>query len=420
MILDIVIIVLMLLCSAFFSASETSFATVNQLRLKSASESGDKRAGRALYIRERFDTALSAILIGNNLANTAATSSATVVAITLMGPQGAGVASVAMTILLLLFGEISPKVVAKQRSFSLSRALSLPLQLIMFVLSPVGRAVSYLVDRITGALFKGAKEEPTITEEEFAAILDTVEDEGAIDEERSELLQSALEFDDITVQQVMTPRIEMAAIDIEDSLEEIASLVTSTMFSRIPVYEDTVDNIIGILYSSHFLKSMALTGTADVRGMLLKPLYMHKTMKLDDALKKFQKSHMHAAIVVDEFGGTLGMVTMEDLLEQLVGEIWDESDDVVNECECLGEGRYKCSGMLSMHEFFDAIDYEIRDFSSEYTTLGGWAIEMLDAQPAEGKSFTYDRLHVTVLKMDGLRVDQLLVELEPEAGEEEQ
>jgi len=405
-------IVLLLCCSAFFAACEAAYSSVNALRLKRSGESGDRLARLAYTIHERFDSAISAILIGNNAVSIAASSFATVVVVGIMGESGVWVVSIAMTLLVLFFAEITPKIIARQQRDGFVRVAARPLYALMWALKPLSAATNFLVDKLSARVFKNqAEDEPAITEEEFSAILDTVENEGVMDEDRTELLQSALSFDETTVQQIMRPRIDMVAVDIDDELDEIVREVLESGYSRIPVYEDKIDNIIGVLHVNHFLEEMVDTGTADIRAQLLQPLFLHMTMTLDAALKQFQKKHIHIAIVLDEYGGTLGMVTLEDLLEQLVGEIWDEGDDVVEECRELSEDVYECSGMMNTQEFFDFIDFYPADFDSEYVTLGGWAVEMLDAEPAEGKEFSYERLRVTVTKMEGLRVLRLRIEV---------
>jgi putative hemolysin len=419
----IVGILILILFSAFFSASEIAYTSVNVLRLKKSADGGNKWAQLAMRVHDRYEHALTTILIGNNLVNIAASSLATLIAITVFGEGATGIAGILITILLLMFGEITPKTVAKHNCDKFVLFAAAPLRVMMLIMSPVILVVNRIL-KLAARIWNGKEKEeeqaqPTITEQEFQQILEMVEDEGVIDEDTTQLMQSALEFDDITVGQVLTPRIEMAAFDIDDGNEDLLKLILDTQFSRIPVYEETIDQIIGILPSNHFLREMDMNGTADIRSLLVKPVFLHKTMRLDDALQRLRVARTYMAVVTDEYGGTLGIVTMEDLLEQLVGDIWDETDDIVEECIKVSEDTYACAGTMSIHEFFDEIDYEDKDFESAYTTLGGWAIEMLDAQPEAGKSFVYDRLTVTVAKMDKMRVDRLTVKVAPEEEEED-
>ena len=409
LIANITAILLLLVDSASFSAGEIAFTSLNARRLRRAAEDGDKKSALAVRIYDHFDDALSAILIGNNLVNIAASSVATVLAIGLAGEAGAGIASIVMTVLIVLFGEITPKILAKRNCDAFARQASYPLRAIMLALKPAVKASLFIVEALARALGAGEKAGPAMTEEELTAILETAEDEGVIDEERTDLVQSALEFDDLTIGQVLTPRIDMVAIDVEDDLDDALRTVIESQYSRIPVYEDTIDNIIGILHVNQFLRALDKGTTIELKKLLMPPLVLHKTMKLDDALKMMQRARTHIAVVADEYGGTMGIITLEDLLEQLVGEIWDENDDILEPCVEVGENLYECSGLMGLHDFFDEVDYDGKNFESEYTTLGGWAVEMLDAQPEVGRSFDYDTLHVTVEKMDGVRVDKLRV-----------
>lgn len=417
LIMNIAAILILLVISASFSAGEIAFTSLNARRMRRAAEEGDKKSALAIQIYDHFDDALSAILIGNNLVNIAASSVATVLAIALAGEAGAGIASIVMTVLIVLFGEITPKILAKRNCDAFARQASYPLRAIMLALKPAVKASLFIVEALARALGAGEKDGPTMTEEELTAILETAEDEGVIDEDRTDLVQSALEFDDLTIGQVLTPRIDMVAIDVEDDLDDALRTVIESQFSRIPVYEDTIDNIIGILHVNQFLRALDKGAPVELKKLLMPPLVLHKTMKLDDALKMMQRARTHIAVVADEYGGTMGIITLEDLLEQLVGEIWDENDDIVEPCVEVCENEYECSGLMGLHDFFDEIDYDGRNFESEYTTLGGWAVEMLDAQPEVGRSFDYDTLHVTVEKMDGVRVDKLRVKVDRPADD---
>jgi len=407
--LDIAAILLLLGVSAYLSAGEFAYTSVNARRMRRAAEEGDKQSALAVKIYDRFDDALSAILITNNFVSIGASSLATVVAIGIAGEVGVGVSSVLMTVLFLMFGDIAPKIIGKRHADSFARRSAYPLRAIMLVFTPLVKASVFVVERLARAMGAGVKSGSPMTEEELTAILETAEDEGVIDEERTDLVHSALQFDDLTIGQVLTPRIDMVAIDVEDSLDDILRVIIESQYSRIPVYEDTIDNVIGILHVNQYLRMLDNKADIDLRRMLMPPLVVHKTLKLDDALKLLQRARTHIAVVADEYGGTMGIITLEDLLEQLVGEIWDENDDIVEPCVEVGENEYECSGLMGLHDFFDEIDYDGKHFESEYTTLGGWAVEMLDAQPEAGRSFDYDTLHVSVEKMDGVRVDRLRV-----------
>ena len=238
---------------------------------------------------------------------------------------------------------------------------------------------------------KDAEDAPTVTEEELSSIIETIEEEGVIDEEKSELLQSTLEFRATTVEEILTPRIDMSAFNISDSPKKLQKLAEDSRYSRIPVYEGTIDNIIGILYLNHYYKKMTEhEQPQSIRELLMEPCFVHKTMKLPAALNLLRERKMHLAIVVDEYGGTMGLVTMEDILEEIVGDIWDESDEIVTECVQIGESTYEVSGDMNIDDFFEEIDFEPKEFECEYSTMGGWAIEMLNADPHVGDSFLFD------------------------------
>ncbi len=432
----LLIILLMVILSAYFSGSEISFNASNKLRLKKAAEAGSKTAALAYKISEDFTTALSAILIGNNLANIAASTAATVITMNLLlrfhAVNSDGVASlistVVMTVIILIFGEIVPKIIAKNNADVMVRWFAYPTRILTWILYPLVWLVMRVIHFLSNLWGKDDKDAPTVTEEELSSIIETVEEEGVIDEDKSELLQSTLEFRDTTVEEIMTPRIDMKMFDIADSVEELAELADESRFSRIPVYEDSVDNIIGILYLNRYYKRITGDGVnseADVRDMLMEPCFFHKTMKLPAALAMLRERKQHLAIVIDEYGGTLGLVTMEDILEELVGDIWDESDEIKTEFVKTGDNTYEVSGDMNIDDFFAELEFEPKDFTCEYSTVGGWAIEMLNADPHVGDSFTYidgdadegtpddeegfTQLCIVVSGMDDMRVTKLTV-----------
>ncbi|HHX38284.1 MAG TPA: HlyC/CorC family transporter [Clostridiaceae bacterium] len=399
--------------SAFFSGSEIAFASASKVRLRTASESGNRYAKMALYIYDHFEDALSTILIGNNLVNIAASSIATVIAVGLMGESGAVIATLVITVVVLIFGEISPKIVAKQNSHKITLLVSYPLRLLMFVLKPVVLVVVWIVSKISRLWEDGKEKEPSVTEEELVTLIESVKENGIIDEGYSDLLQSALEFSDITVQEILTPRTDMLAIDINEPLDVIIETVLKSPYSRIPVYDESIDNIIGILHVEHILKKLADTKDIDVRSLLIDAYFIHKTMKLPDVFSELKKRRLHMAIVTDEYGGTMGLITMEDVLEELVGDIWDESDEITNDFVRIDSNTFEVSGDVSIYDFLEYFVLESRDFESEYTTVGGWAIEMLDGFPNVNDSFEYENLIITITQLDGLRVASLTVTVTP-------
>ena len=419
-----VVIFVMICLSAYFSASEIAFNTSNKIRLRRAAEAGSCTAKLAFKITENFTTSLSTILIGNNLANIAISTCTTLIVMNLFKnnvAMASTIATILVTVVILIFGEIVPKVLSKQHADTVVRIIAFPTRILTIILSPfvfIVMAILFVLRKIWGKDHKD--DEPTVTEEELSSIIDTVEEEGVINEEQSELLQSTLEFRDITIEKIMTPRIDMMAINIDDENEKIAGLLSDTsQFSRIPIYEESIDNIIGILSLNKYYKATLEEETPDIRNLLLKPCKLHKTMKLPAALAKLREAKMHLAIVIDEFGGTLGVVTMEDILEELVGDIWDDTDIIVSECTATGENTYEVTGYMNIDDFFEEIDFIMPDdFACEYSTMGGWAIEMLEADPHLGDSFRYENLFVIVAQMEEERVSKLTVLVEPKHEEE--
>ena len=397
-----IVIGVMICLSAYFSASEIAFNSANKMRLRRAIEGGSKTAKVAYAITEKFTTALSAILIGNNLANIAVSTCTTLIVMSLFPPEKVGLASflatIMVTIVILIFGEIVPKVLSKQHADRVVRWVAIPTRVLTFILIPIVGVVMgllFVLRKIWGR--DHSDDEPTVTEEELASIIGTVEEEGVIDEEQSELLQSTLAFHDTTVEEIMTPRIDVTAFDIDDS-EKMRELVADTaQFSRLPVFEDSIDNIIGILSVTRYHKAM-----------------------LDEDIEE-ERRLFYVAIVIDEFGGTLGVVTMEDILEELVGDIWDDTDVIVTECRPTGENTYEVSGDMNIEDFFEEVEFCVpEDFDCEYSTMGGWAIEMLEADPHVGDSFTYQNIFIIVTEMEEERVTKLTALVTPVKDEDEE
>ncbi len=415
---------IMICLSAYFSASEIAFNSANKIRLRRAAEGGRKSSKIAYNIVEKFHIALCAILIGNNLANIAISTCSTLIVLDLFKDNVAlatTLATIIVTVVILIFGEIIPKVLAKQNADSFVNVIAFSVKCLTIILSPlvfIVMALISLLRKIWGSDHKD--DEPTVTEEELVSIIDMVEEEGVIDEEQGELLQSTIDFKDTTIEEIMTPRIDMTAIDIDDNEEIKAVLSDAAQYSRLPVYEDSIDNIIGVLSLTRYYKATLDKENPDIRPILLKPLKLHKTMKLPAALSKLREAHMHLAIVIDEFGGTLGIVCMEDILEELVGEIWDDTDTVFTECIATGENTYEVDGNMNIEDFFEEIEFNVpEDFECQYSTMGGWAIEMLNADPHVGESFRYENLFVIVSQMDEERVTKLTILVEQKKEEDE-
>ena len=416
--MEYIFIVLLLMGSAFFSGSEIAYTSLNKIKLKKENENAKGVQKVVHYIYNHYDRALSTILIGNNLVNIAATSLATVLAVNLASKLGdritddlaSSIVTVVMTILILIFGEITPKMVAKRCNESIAKFAAYPLRVLMIVFFPAVALTTAIVNMLSFLWKRDEDEEVTITEEEFENILDTVEDEGIIDENQTDLLQSALEFTDQDAADILTPRIDVIGFEINDDMEYILKTISETQFSRYPVYERTVDHIVGVLYVKHLLKELMENENVELKELILEPIYIPKSMKLHAIMNEFRNSQTHMAVVADEYGGTMGIVTMEDVLEQLVGEIWDENDDIVNDWQELSKNRFECSGDMNLSEFFDHLDMDEDELETDCTTVGGWSTEMIGAMPVEFDSFDYRQYTVLVKHVDeNHRISRLLI-----------
>lgn len=409
--------------SAFFSATEMAYSSANRMRLEAAAENGVKAAAAACRIYDEYEKMLSTNLICNELVNIAASSVVTVIAIKLFAGTDENLATtlgtVLIAIVIIIFGETIPKIVAKKNANAMSIRHAYVLRALMTLFYPL----VWLVVNVIHLLTKDLKGEETDEEddavEELGSIIDTVEDEGVIDEDRSELLHAALDFYDVSVSEVMTSRVDMLAIDIEDDWEEILQTIDSSPYSRLPVYEDSVDNIIGVLYLNHFFKALTSSEPMDLRPLLIKPCYVYKTVKLPAVMAEMRRSKTHLAIVTDEYGGSMGIVTMEDVLEELVGDIWDETDDVEPEMIEHGNNVYELDGDMTMSDFLELIDRSEDSFETDSATVGGWTIEKFGRFPRCWDSFKYDNLTITVLEVVGQRVEKVLLSIDRKEKKED-
>ncbi len=417
-------IILCIMFSALFSASEMALSSANEVRIENEAEEGNRRAQTALKLIENFDDSLGAILIGNNLVNIAASSMSSVLIILLTGSDKlTWIATVVITLLVIIFGETMPKITAKQNATRFSLKIAPFVRLLSIILKPLVKAVVWLVSKISPSK---PEEEEAVDEdesiEELATIIETAEDEGVLDEDQRELLIAALDFGDISAYEVMTSRVDLDAIDIDDSMEEIMELVNSTPFTRLPVYEDSIDNIIGVLHLNDLLKELAVNDHADIRSILMEPVFVYRTTKLPNVLEALREANQHMAIVTDEYSGTDGVITMEDVLEEVVGEIWDENDLVEEEIVVKNEREYELDGDLNIYDFLEIVEMDEDEYESEYDseTVGGWVMEMLERFPVVGDELRYENFTLKVIEAEERRVDKVLLTIdEPEKTEEE-
>lgn len=416
----LVIIVICVIMSAYFSATETAFSTFNRIRIKNMAEKGNKKAERALRLAENYDSLISTILIGNNIVNTLAASLGTLFFAGILTSDSqdlaATVSTITLTLVVLIFGEISPKTMAKNapESFVL---FSAPVLAVLKALFTPFNFIFQQWQNLLAKLFKKS-DDVGMTEEELISIIEEAEEGGGIDEEESTLIKSAIEFGDLEVGDIFTPRIDITAIRLDTDKKSLAELFSESGYSRIPVYEGDLDNIIGIIYYKDFFTTSFKEQTP--LSEIVKPvIYVTKTMKVNDLLKELQEKQLHLAVVTDEYGSTAGIVTLEDVLEEIVGDIWDEHDEIVEEIKEISEKEYIVSGMTNLEKFLDTFDIDIDDIEDEDSaTVNGWAMNVLGRIPEEGDSFESLGFTVKVLKMDGRRIENLHI-LDTRTSEEE-
>ena len=416
----LILMVLLVLFSAFFSSSEISYATANKLHIRSAAEAGDRRAKGVQWISDHFPKFLSTILVGNNLVNIAFSSVMTLLLNTYYGSSGESAAPLVSTAVLLICGEIIPKIVGTSQADRLVYFYVYPLRFFMLLFTPVVAVVNAIVGKLS-KLWTPEEPEPEVTDDELVTILETIEEEGVFTEQESELIKSAIEFSDVTAMDILVPRVDVKAFNLDDGLDKLLEDDDMLSYSRIPVYRETIDNIQGILSTKKLLKAAVTQelDEIDVDDLLSPPVYVHKTRTISSILKEFRKKHLMMAVVVDEFGGTMGILTLEDILEEIVGDIFDESDDVELDVVPEGEDIYTVDGGTNIDDFFEYIGYTPADFESEYSTMGGWAVEKLDRFPKVGDHFTWDRFDVTVTAAETMRVETLQIRLLPPPEDEE-
>lgn len=403
---SLVIIVACLVCSSYFSATETAFSTMNHARMKTMADKGNKSAALALKLSDNYDTLLSTILIGNNLVNILLSSLATLLFVKMLGSStGTTASTLVTTVLVLIFGEISPKSIAKESPESFAMFSAPIIRVLMVVLTPVTWIFAQW-KKILTRLFKKDGDDRAMTDEELMTIVEEAEQDGGIDAEESTLIRSAIEFMDLESIDIYTPRVDIVSVSLDESKEEIAKIFLDTGFSRLPVYEENIDHIIGIINQKDFHNFIYNTDCS-IKEIVRPVLFITPTMKIGSLLKKLQASKTHIAIILDEFGGTEGLVTIEDIVEELVGDIWDEHDQVVTEIEKISNEEYLMAGSTSIDDVFEELGIEKE---VDVNTLSGWVMEVLACIPKEGDSFVSDGYKVTVVKMDERRIEKVRVQ----------
>ena len=417
-ILSVLIILALLLCADYFAVCETSFASVSRIRLKTAMERGDRRANKAMYVCEHFDKAITTILIGTNIVHLSCASYVTVLVTRRWGLSAVTLSTFVTTIVVFIVGEMLPKSIAKKYSLRLALGTASSLVFFMHLLTPISFVLTK-IGEFASHLTRGDSE-VSVTEDELYDIIENMTDEGELDSEQGDLVHSALAFGDMTAESILTARVDMETIDVDDPLEEILSQVKASRHSRIPVYQDSVDNIIGVLQIRRFMREyLRNREKTDLRSLLDEPYFVHQSAKIDELLSVMSSKKINMTIVTDSYGGTVGIVTVEDILEELVGEIWDEDDEVVEPCVDHGDGSYSFDAGVDIEDAFAFMDYEDPDETDfDHKLLGEWAYEQFDAIPQEGDSFTYNGLRVTVEKVQQRRILQLRIQRLPEGRED--
>lgn len=415
-IIKIILIVALIVMSGYFSATETAFLSLNKTRLKTLAEKGDRRATLTLNLSDKYDELLSTILIGNNIVNIAMSSISTLLFLDLLGDMGASVSTAVITVAVLIFGEISPKSLAKECPEKFAMFSAPMIQALLVLLTPFNFLFTQW-KKLLSKIFH-LESDTKMSQEELLMLVDEVEQDGSIDKTESELLRNAIEFTDLEAKDILTHRLDLEAVPVTATKEEIADVFDKSRFSRILVYDDSIDNIIGILHHKDFYTNTGITDK-DVRDIMTTPIFVIKEVKIDLVLRELQKKKSHLAVVLDEYGGTYGVITMEDIVDELVGELWAEDTDKNEDFIKLAENLYRVNALIDLDDFCEFFDTEIE---SDMVSFSGWVTEQLEKIPTTGDRFQYENMEILVLSTDAHRVSEVEVRLtkpeEEEAADE--
>ena len=419
----LIVMIVLLALSAFFSATETAFSTFNRIRMKNMAQNGNKRANLVLRLDERYDKLINTVLIGNNIVNIALSSIATIFFIEILKETnfqdadslGATLSTVIVTVAVLIFGEITPKVIARGHADGVALAFSYIINAITYILLPL----SFIFggwSKLLMKIFK-PKNESSYTEDELITIVDEAEEDGAIETEEGDLIRSAIEFADVSAGDILTPRVDICAISKDDSIEEIAKTFIENSYSRLPVYGEDMDDIIGILHEKDFFVAYH-NNNKTITKHLQKPVHVSEHIKIADLMQVLKAKKCHMAIVVDEFGGTMGIVTMEDIIEELIGDVFDEHDEITEDYKELSDGSFlvKCSADLD--DFLEKFEITVLDDEDMPQTVNGLIMKELETFPKVGDSFDYLNLHIEIKKIGAKRVEEIIVSKKATEDEE--
>lgn len=407
--INIILIILLVAFSAMFSSCETAFSTVNKMRLKNNADQGSAKAAKALRLAESFDNSLTTILIGNNIVNIASTSISTVLFTDLFGAKGVGIATVVMTVVVLIFGEILPKTFAKENSEKCAYFFAGPLSALIVLFTPLSFIFS-AIKNIVSKLYASSEKTPSVTEDELKCIIDEIEEEGVLEESESDLVRSALDFDETIVSEILTPRVKIVGVEINSSIEEIKNVFLTEMYSRLPVYEKNIDNIVGIITQKDFFK-MISENRSDIQNIIQDVVFISEFKLINDALHEMQRSKTHMSVIIDQYGGTKGIITMEDIIEELVGEIYDENDEITPLMTKINDDVYEASGELTVTEMLETLGYPENYIATNANTVSGWIMELTGHIPDQGELIQNDCFQIHITEMNGKKISKIQITL---------
>lgn len=402
------IVGILLIFSAFFSASDIIYGMVDKTRLEDASKKGNKKAEVALYLRNNYEFSISSILFGNNLVNILASSIVTIIGVSIDPEQGPAIAAIIFTVIIIIVGEFLPKALAKKFNYSLALAFAYPVRVFTFIFFIFTWPFSRLFKLITRLFKRKVNEDHSINEEVLDEMVDEIEETGELEKDEAEIVRGAIDLLDIQAFEIMTPRVDVYAIDIDDKLEDILKQKELLDYSRVPVYQDTIDNIIGILPIKLLSKKLLNKEEINIKELLYKPIIIPRSYQVINLLNDFKDEKVHIAVVKDEYGGTEGIITMEDILEEVVGDIFDETDDIDEEVIKQAKGTYIVDGMMNIDDFFELIDYK-GEFETDYSTVGGFIQELKGDFARVGDKFKFDRFRIKVLDADEYTVKKIQI-----------
>lgn len=401
----IILVIVMMVFSALFSSTETAYSSVNKLRLKNYASQGSKKAERALKLANKFDDVLTAVLIGNNIVNITTSSVSTVIFINIFGSKGTAISTIVITILVLIFCEVLPKSYAKKNAEKLALIFAAPLSFLVIFFKPA----VWFFNKLASAISKD-EEAPSVTEDELKYMIDEIEEQGVIEEQESNLVKSALEFDDITVNEILIPRVKVIGVDVNASMDEIQELFTSEMYSRLPVYEKSIDDIIGIITNKAFYK-MRSEGGSNIKTILQDVPHIADSKLISQAMRDMQRSKVHLAVVTDQYGGTKGIITLEDIIEELVGEIYDEDDEIITNIVKIGENKYEVAGDTDIDEFLELLELDDDMIESSCTSVGGWVTDILEHIPEAGETAESGIFKIVVSAVNEQTIEKVQIEV---------